>query len=160
MSPTSSVTISDAAGPVLASIGPARPTPIEGVIVGRALDTEAVISEMFCNWSGPGTVPVLRGHRGDLLGYVDTIERDWRDLRFWASIAYHVREGVSVPVSIEYGDKAYPRWDGKPHPYVNAGYGTHYRGTIGYGRNLIGIALLLSGEMPLAYGSVCWSVAE
>jgi hypothetical protein len=103
------------------------------------------------------TVPVLYGHDGPPLGYLDRLRSDGPDLHWTATVVLgpgtlleRLRRG-GVPVSIEVAE-----W---PPPRRGVGRGgpvRYYAGRVEAGPNLVGVALLPPGVRPAARGSVAW----
>lgn len=141
---------------------------VEGVALGtlvdgRPADTPELVAEMAARFR-PHTVPILSAHRGTLLGFVDVVWADGRDLRFMGSVslgshpelADRLRRGI--PVSTETADGGTPTPERAAHASRFYDLHPHWRGRIELGpTNLIGIAL---SDQPAAPGSTVWIVPD
>jgi hypothetical protein len=144
---------------------------VQGIVVarhllvdGRPSQSRAEIAEMVAAFE-PGSVGILSRHGGLAIGSVETLTAEGgRDLRFtgfvvdYPDLVERLRHRA-VGISVEIARPRAPRWDGRPEPGTELVMtaAPHFRGTLGIGATLIGIAL---SDNPAAAGSVLWRVPE
>lgn len=138
---------------------------VAGVAVGRYLstgsrrvpDSAAAVAQMV-NAFTPGSVPILDGHAGELLGWLDHLEPEQdRDLRLMGAVVDRPdiaeRLRVGIPISIEAVDIV-PPGSGVPLESNATEPPKHWRGDLAQGWNVIGVALCATPDAP---GSFIWS---
>jgi hypothetical protein len=119
--------------------------------------------ELMVEHFRPGTVPVLNGHAGEVLGFLDSLWGDGPDLHFIATLTDpsprpRLRRGV--PVSLEVIGASPYRWDPKAPPAWLGSTSPAYAGIPRPGPNLTAVALLRPGERPAARDSVAWLIPD
>lgn len=140
---------------------------VAGIALGYLTDTRPndelwMTAQMAAHFT-PGTVPFLSRHGGVVIGTVDTVTADGRDLHFagtvvdYPDLVERLRLG-SIPVSIEtvWGYEPLPA--GVHDPDLSEPLSVtkpSFTGTLRLGTNLVGIAL---SERPAARGSIVWRV--
>jgi hypothetical protein len=133
---------------------------------GRRADKPRDAAEMVAHFV-PDTVPLVFGHGGVLLGYLDSLAAEGADLHFtgtvggWPDLPDVLRDGRAVSIETVYG--AAPLPDGGRYPDELAEPAVSYSyfvGSVRVGLNLVGIAVLLTGQRPAARGSVVWIADE
>jgi hypothetical protein len=140
---------------------------------GRPGDPPEDVAAMVARFA-PGTVPILSRHRGVLLGYLDSVTAEHgRDLRFTGEVVEYPdlveRLLAGAGISIETANAEEPTGIAtdsgitesihtqddatleRGARFVDAH--PHWRGVLGVGANLVGLAL---SDAPAAAGSIAW----
>jgi hypothetical protein len=128
------------------------------MIDGRAGDHPDEVAQMVAAFA-PDTVPVLTGHGGELLGYLDSLTIEHRrDLRFAGSVSTddpdvldRLRMGSGASIETVVGVEPY---EGQ-QPAANTW--PHFRGQLRQGQNLVGVAL---SNNPAAKFSAIWALPD
>jgi hypothetical protein len=118
---------------------------------------------------GPGAVPLIDGHGGSPLGWLDAMTAHGSDLWFVGRVddlftAQRLRRGP-VAVSAEMQSRGVLPLPGPMDGGTVVFYSVDdpvppspwFRGTIGHGWTVTAVALLLQGETPARPGSAAWA---
>ena len=127
-------------------------------------NSPAALAGIIGNFDGPDLVPLLpHHHSGDVVGWLQGVLERGSDVWFIAHVtddamAERLRRGP-VDVSLELsGDRTVrvpANFTGQVLPGGVWGF-PHYRGRLGPGWTLTGVAILREGEPPGAKGSGMW----